>query len=436
MNLTRPRTAFVGNVVNMPLRTVRALRADGVDAHLYVSTTDRGLSAPENDDPTFSEAQPDWLHYDRWITGASLAAPWRSKLARELSDFDVVVATGPGPIFAQFAGRPWGLLVTGGDLTVKPFPLTFWRWYPSWPHRAAEVIAGAWQRRAIRRADTLWLQPFAPMTDAADRLGVRPDRRSSRYWPMMVDTAHFRPDAPIRPEVEAFVDGAVGESDFVVFHPSRLVMDRSERLVRTGQWKGNDTLIRGFAALVRRGAVRRPVLAMPDTALGRSMDEARDLVAQLEIADHVAWIRPPSGESIDREHMVALYRRADVVSDEFGVGWFGYVALEGLAMGRPVVSHVDERAMAHLYPDGHPIVNARTVEDVARVLGELASDPDTRSVVGAESRKWLESHHAPSAAIPRYVAAIEEVAGRSDSGAGRPLATGDPPGIGACDDAR
>ena len=40
---------------------------------------------------------------------------------------------------------------------------------------------------------------------------------------------------------------------------------------------------------------------------------------------------------LDADHMVALYQAADVVADEFGVGWFGYVTLEGLACGRPAL---------------------------------------------------------------------------------------------------
>ena len=54
--------------------------------------------------------------------------------------------------------------------------------------------------------------------------------------------------------------------------------------------------------------------------------------------------------------MRALYHRSDVVADEFGVGWFGYVTLEGLASSRPVLCHLDEQVMATMYPE-HPILD-------------------------------------------------------------------------------
>lgn len=402
------RVAFIGNVANSQYRAVVALRRAGVDAHLYISSSDGPSSRPENDDPELLRSPPEWLHEGDWINAVSVVAPWRSAIAAELSHYDVVVASGPGPIFAQFAGVPWCFFVTGGDLTVKPFPVAFWRWYPDWRHRGAELVAGAWQRRAVRRADRVWLQQFSPTVDAADRLRIRGAARSERYFPMVVDCREFT-EARSDPDYDEWAADVVGDSDFVVFHPSRLVMEATPKLVRTGQWKGNDVLLRGFASLVRDHGAPNATLVLPDTGQSRDRAAARHLLSELGVSDRVRWVEPDEGEILNCAAMAALYRRSDVVADEFGIGWFGYVTLEGLATARPVLCNIDESVMTRMYP-WHPICKASTVEEVASQLDLLRRDPEQRRTIGARGRQWVLDHHAPDTAASVYFAAIDELA--------------------------
>jgi glycosyltransferase involved in cell wall biosynthesis len=396
------RVAFFGNIANVHFRLAHLLRERGaIDAHVFIGDSAAPNWRPEVDDPSLADGYPDWIHFGHWVNARSVLRPRTSALARELSAFDLVVASGVGPVFAQHAGTPWVFLATGGDLTVKPFPLTFWRWYPSWARRFAQVVAGAHQRAAIRSADRVLAQPFAPMVDALDRLGVPEASRSHQYFPLPVDLDRFSPDGPVADEPV--------DSDFVVFHPSRLVLDDSPKMRRTGQWKGNDILLRGFARFVRSGVCERPRLVLVDQAASRARDEALRLIDDLDLADHVHWVEPADGVLLTQPEMAAHYRRADVVAVEFGIGWFGYVALEGAACGRPVVCHIDEPVMRLLYP-WHPIQNAEDEVQVGERLAELAASPERRRAVGARSREWIEEFHAPDALAERYLAEFERLA--------------------------
>jgi len=403
------RIGLFGNVANALFELARELRTvEGFDAHLYVA--DRDVYRPEHSDPALLDGYPPWIHRGPWITPRSVLAPWRSPIVDELAAYDLLIVSGPGPIYAQFASVPWCWFVTGADLTVKPFPLTFWRRYPTWTHRAGEVVGGMWQRRAARRADELWIQPFAPMVDAVRRLGIVDERVSHRYFPLVVDTDLFTPDHElVAPDDPAVV--AMAEADFSVLHPSRLVIEASEPLRRTGQWKANDVLLRGFAQLVRRRVVDRPLLVMPLLA-GGDVDLARRIIAEEGIEDAVHWAVPPAPEGYPRHRLVDLYSVADVVADDFGAGWFGYVALEGAAMARPVVTHLDAPAMAELYPDGHPFCEAADPAAVADRLEELARDPALRSRIGDEGRRWILRHHTPEALQQRYREGVSDAVSR------------------------
>jgi glycosyltransferase involved in cell wall biosynthesis len=125
----------------------------------------------------------------------------------------------------------------------------------------------------------------------------------------------------------------------------------------------------------------------------------------------VLWLEPPRPEGFTRHELVQLYRVSDVVADDFGIGWFGAVALEGLATERPVVTYIDDAVMSTLYP-WHPMVSARTAADVADRLTELARDPELRREIGTEGRRWVEAFHSHDKAGEIYVSQILALAGR------------------------
>jgi glycosyltransferase involved in cell wall biosynthesis len=176
--------------------------------------------------------------------------------------------------------------------------------------------------------------------------------------------------------------------------------------------KRNDVLLRGFGRFVRDGAARDPLLALPANTDSRDIELARRIVAEEDIVDRVLWLDAGRPAGFSRSEMVDLYSAADVVADDFGVGWFGFVVLEALAVGTPVVSYVDEAVMRQLYP-WHPVCSAREPGDVAAALGQLHGDAAGRARLSERGRAWVEEFHSPAGVRERYAAAVRAVAARS-----------------------
>ncbi|MGH8991761.1 MAG: hypothetical protein ACRDZ7_09570 [Acidimicrobiia bacterium] len=407
------KVAFVGNIVNNFFQLSNALRKHaGVDAHLFLDHTDGRIARPESDDPSLVGNLPDWIHEGAWFTRSTKLTPWRSPLVSELAGFDLVVASGNGPVIAQFAPVPWCFFVTGGDLTVTPFPIRMGPVYARTVRDATAMLAlGLWQRRAIRRADEIWMQDFTPFRRAVWRLRVDPDRLGADYLPLVFDTELFRADPAARASGDPLVRQIVDGSDFVVFHPSRLIIRASARRRETGDWKANDLLLEGFAAFVRLGLARHPVLVLPDRTESPDVEVAKGIIQRLGIIENVVWARPPRPAGFTRHEMIAIYSVADVVADDFGIGWFGAVALEGLSMGAPVLSHLDQTVMAGLYP-WHPVLEAATPQAVARHLSRLCADPALRAATGRRGREWVERFHSAEAVAPRFAEAMTAVVQR------------------------
>jgi hypothetical protein len=176
---------------------------------------------------------------------------------------DLLVTNGHGPMFAQFSGRPWAFFATGGDLTTIPFPWRFRSQYRTARARFGMFGVAPWQRRAIRRATDIWVQRFPPNLSALDRLHVKKDRISADYFPFPLDTELFSPLSPHLSET-AETELIAAKGDFVIFHPSRLMMVDTVERRESGQWKGNDVLLRGFEKFAKSCGSNRPLLVLID----------------------------------------------------------------------------------------------------------------------------------------------------------------------------
>lgn len=96
-------------------------------------------------------------------------------------------------------------------------------------------------------------------------------------------------------------------------------------------------------------------------------------------------------DKIPHDSMRYYYQQADIVVDQLLTGWHGSVTVEAMAMGRPVICYLDEKAVRFL-PKDHPIVNANPAT-VADKLRELVKDPGLRSEIGSKSRLYVEDRH-------------------------------------------
>jgi len=100
-------------------------------------------------------------------------------------------------------------------------------------------------------------------------------------------------------------------------------------------------------------------------------------------------------EGLHHDAARELYARADIVVDQLNAGWHGVFALESMALGKPVVAHIDA-ATAERSERGFgirlPIVPA-TKETLAGALRPLVEQPALRREIGAQSRAYVEQVH-------------------------------------------
>lgn len=91
---------------------------------------------------------------------------------------------------------------------------------------------------------------------------------------------------------------------------------------------------------------------------------------------------------------------ADVVFDQFTPhGIYGYVAVEAMALGKPVLATVDYR----LYPDDCPVLYPNPAK-----LAELADDENLRREYGERGRRYVERVHEATKVAQTTIQAYQQ----------------------------
>jgi hypothetical protein len=109
------------------------------------------------------------------------------------------------------------------------------------------------------------------------------------------------------------------------------------------------------------------------------------------------------------------YERADVLVDQLVVGWYGGVAVEAMALAKPVVAHLDSAALQRAPDDLRaelPIV-AADAAGLEVALRDLALRPrDDLVELGLRGRAFVERWHDPLAVARRTKSDYERALGR------------------------
>ena len=100
-------------------------------------------------------------------------------------------------------------------------------------------------------------------------------------------------------------------------------------------------------------------------------------------------------EGLHHDEAFERYRDADIVVDQLNAGWYGLFAIECMALGKPVVTHLHEEAVARTEKELDvrvPIVSA-TADTLRAQLEPLVASVAERQRIGAQSRAFVEQVH-------------------------------------------
>jgi glycosyltransferase involved in cell wall biosynthesis len=114
-------------------------------------------------------------------------------------------------------------------------------------------------------------------------------------------------------------------------------------------------------------------------------------------------------ENVRHDEALERYRRADIVVDQLKTGWYGVFAIEGMALGKPVVTYLHDEAIARTeqaFGVPVPIVSATPATLVER-LRPLVESAEERRRIGEASRAYVEHVHDAEKLADRLIEIYE-----------------------------
>lgn len=188
------------------------------------------------------------------------------------------------------------------------------------------------------------------------------------------------------------------QSDFIIFHPSRQHWEPE----RHPSWeKGNDFLIRGFARFVHEVC---PTAAMVCVAWGKTLQQSKDLLAELGVADRVLWVEP-----MPTVRMTRYMRACDVIADQFFLGAFGGIMPKAMVYGRPTLIYLNEERHRWCFPEMPPICNTRTDDEVFEALRRLRVEPGYMQNLIDDGLRWYAKYHSSQLVASRFDDILRDV---------------------------
>lgn len=193
--------------------------------------------------------------------------------------------------------------------------------------------------------------------------------------------------APLRPppDVELELRGISRDS---------LLIGTAANLQR---WKRVDRLVRAVARL-EDDAIRCVILGD-----GPARSELEDLARALGLTERVTFLGR-------KDHVGDYLQLLDVFVLPSGPEeGFGNAAVEAMGVGIPTVVFVDGGGLTEHVIDGETGRTVRSVDDLVRVVTELASDRVRRQELGTRGERYVRSTYSLDAMFERYARLYDRV---------------------------
>jgi glycosyltransferase involved in cell wall biosynthesis len=162
--------------------------------------------------------------------------------------------------------------------------------------------------------------------------------------------------------------------------------------------------LRVYAPAPARDNPRPVVVHAPTDRRAKGTDEITAALSGLDVDLRVV-------ENASRDDVRAALTSADVVVDQVRLGWYGGLAVEAMALGRPVIASIDESNLA-LVPaamrDELPIVSATA----DALPSAIATALERRGELARAGRAFVERWHDPLRIAARVRTSYEEAVAR------------------------
>lgn len=105
-------------------------------------------------------------------------------------------------------------------------------------------------------------------------------------------------------------------------------------------------------------------------------------------------------ENKSNTEAMEIYKNADLIIDDIMQGPYGILCMEALALGKPVMCHIDKALASHY--SGLPIINVNP-RNLYQEVKKILEDVDLRVKLSHEGREYMEVNHDIMKTAQRFI---------------------------------
>ena len=167
------------------------------------------------------------------------------------------------------------------------------------------------------------------------------------------------------------------------FHASNLDWGVTDDNPKRNSTKGNDKFIKAMARAIQNG------MNLKCTMLDRGPDrkEAKKLIASLGVSEYFTFL-----PSLTQGELQESLLKADIVVDQFDVGFAGGIAYEAMALAKPVMVYINEECWPLVYNDKPPVLNCYTEQNIYDVIVKW-NNRGALQKLGESAERWVRKYH-------------------------------------------
>lgn len=97
-------------------------------------------------------------------------------------------------------------------------------------------------------------------------------------------------------------------------------------------------------------------------------------------------------ENVSHDEAIEIYKKSDIIIDQLRIGWYGVLACEAMALGKPVISYIREDLWGKekIKP---PIINSNP-DNIKENLREIVENYDLRKYYSEKARDYFLNTHS------------------------------------------
>ncbi|MDQ3683820.1 MAG: hypothetical protein M3352_12230 [Bacteroidota bacterium] len=322
------------------------------------------------------------------------------QVKKDLEPYSFLIGSGPAPAFVKRIGRTLDIFIPYGD---DLYSLPFFRIVH--PIRTPAYLAVAYyQMKGIRETPYIVFdktnERFEKIFSKLRYQGIRIFSPPPLLYHKEYTLEKMINDEKDNPHLMKMRKLRV-ENDLVIVQHIRQLWKKHSDIWSN---KGNDKLIKGFAAFIKMHPGVKATLILFE--YGTDVRHTKQLIDQLGIQDYVVWF-----SKMPRKHIMYIIQNSDMVVGELIHSWLTYcVVFEALCMSKPLMHKRIDRDFIEEYPSLYPMVYADSKETVLEGLKNLLKKKEELIQLGIKGKEWF-LHYGVKKPIEHIVHIIKKKSG-------------------------